>query len=736
MAAAPVNLKLVRGPLSLAFTFALLTFAVRAYARMDEDIVPIQGSERGEGGEKVKTAEAPIGQQPPLEKQVAGQARIVSQGGGPSAELVPPNRSDEPIAVTAPTYMRGPNLTNSPAAIPVGRSDAVNRHGEELARHAMPVRAPDQPQMDEKPEPPQVVQTVASVEQALDQGDKDNARVILQQALQQYPDSPRLKQLDALTAPKKLEVDQPKLAQRIKALLFNRDPGAVADAVAPQPQLASPVGALLAAAAPRPAALPAPASLPASAPLQLRQSLPQKTLLAMQIGDYPQAEKNLTETIAADPQNYVAWRLRGLTRYYEQKLPDASADADHALSINPGDSPSHWIKALVNLDSGKPAQAKQEADAALRLDPRNADALVTRGQALDKLGRPDDALADYQKAAELDPQLASIYHRALAQRGADSKFEALSRTRALYLAAAGLALLFLGLSFFVKRGATTVRAAAAPMRSEDRHPDLGGFRILRRVGQGGMGIVYEAFDESLHRRVALKRMRDEIAADPRERRRFIKEARTVAALRHPGIVEIFSIVEQDEALYLVFEFLHGQPLDELMEQRGGRLSPAEVLPLAKQVAEALDYAHTRGVIHQDLKPANIVVESGQAKVMDFGIARRVQETLSTIGRAEVAGTPAYMAPEQERGLASPAADLYAFGACLYQLLSGQMPFSPSGGSLEKLERKYVPLSKLAGLAPSVDRIIDRALDPEPSKRPATARDLVAALEAALSLPRA
>ncbi len=626
------------------------------------------------------------------------------------------------------------------AAVPLGQQQAASSaRGDVISGRPDPdAQAAPARQAAQYTAPVQadVQNRVVNITHAIDTGDKQQAAALIQDAAKQYPDDPHIQALAQLAVDKDIKADQPKLAQKIKALLFNRDAGAVADAAQPQAQLASPIGALLAAASPARAPQP-PASLPEGTPLQLRQSLPKQTLLAMQIGDYGQAENNLTQTIKSDPGNWMAWRLRGLTRYYRDNLPGADADASTALTINPKDSPSHWIKALVRLKENKPEAAKREADASLALNPRNADAFVTRAQAFEKLGQNDAALADYRQAAELDSALASYYHQALAERGRGAQMQGLSRARALYLAAAGLALLFLGLSFFVKRGQTAVRqAAGAPMRADDRHPALGGFRILRRLGQGGMGVVFEAVDEALERRVALKRMRDEIAGDPRERRRFIKEARTVAALHHPSIVEIYSIVEQDQALYLVFEFLKGRPLDALLEERGGKLSSSETLPLAREVAAALDYAHASGVIHQDLKPGNINVDGGKAKVMDFGIARRVQETLSTVSRMEVAGTPAYMAPEQERGVVSPAADIYALGACLYQLMGGRLPFPAGGSYLDKAQRRYVPLSTLAGLPASVDRVIDRALDPDPAKRPATAGDLVAALEAALALPKA
>jgi serine/threonine protein kinase len=230
--------------------------------------------------------------------------------------------------------------------------------------------------------------------------------------------------------------------------------------------------------------------------------------------------------------------------------------------------------------------------------------------------------------------------------------------------------------------------------------------------------VYEAVDLALQRTVALKKMRDEVAANPRERARFLKEARVVAALRHPHIVEIYSIQENSDGLFLVFERVPGETLHERLGQ--GALRPADALPLLRQVAAALDYAHSQGVVHQDLKPANIMVHGGAVKVMDFGIARRVQETLST------------MSPEQEQGGAvGPAADLFALGVCAYEMLTGRLPF-PQGGLAAKAQGLYLPASQDTPLPKGVDGELARALAAAPQGRHASATAFVDALARALA----
>jgi serine/threonine-protein kinase len=148
---------------------------------------------------------------------------------------------------------------------------------------------------------------------------------------------------------------------------------------------------------------------------------------------------------------------------------------------------------------------------------------------------------------------------------------------------------------------------------------------------------------------------------------------------------------------------------------------------------ALDHAHSAGVVHQDLKPANVMVSGDRAKVMDFGIARRVAETMSTLSRIEVAGTPAYMAPEQERGgCVGPAADVFALGACAYELLTGRTPF-PNGGMMMKAEKLYRPASEVSPSVPkAADAAIARALEPEPGARWPSASSFVDALARSLS----
>ncbi|MBI4057360.1 MAG: serine/threonine protein kinase, partial [Elusimicrobia bacterium] len=265
---------------------------------------------------------------------------------------------------------------------------------------------------------------------------------------------------------------------------------------------------------------------------------------------------------------------------------------------------------------------------------------------------------------------------------------------------------------------------------------ISGFQIVRKIGQGGMGIVYEAMDQALQRKVALKKMRDEISDDPREKNRFLKEARTVASLKHPHIIEIYSIQEMSNGLYLVFEYVSGQTMDEMLGERKNFVVN-ESFQLLKPVAQALDYAHGNGIVHRDLKPSNIMVShTREVKVMDFGIARQVQDTLSKMSRWELVGTLSYMAPEQHRGEYCKESDIYSLGICFYEMLSGTTPFKGDQAYSLKEQRKYDALSRIfPSLSPKINLVMDKVLEPLPKNRFHSATEFLSSLEEALT-PRA
>jgi tetratricopeptide (TPR) repeat protein len=291
--------------------------------------------------------------------------------------------------------------------------------------------------------------------------------------------------------------------------------------------------------------------------------------------------------------------------------------------------------------------------------------------------------------------------------------------------------------------------AIAPARPHEYSPvDAPGYEILAVLGSGGMGVVHKARHLRLGRLVALKRLK----ADSRfDLDRFRREAESVAALQHPNVVQIYEVGDHDGRPFLALEYVDGGALSEFL--RGRPQPPRESAALVEDLAGAVEHAHRRGVVHRDLKPANILLQrAGEApshgpggatlsdytpKVGDFGIAKRVGEAGSSTGAGptlpgSILGTPGYMAPEQAEGRAvGPAADVYALGAILYELLTGRPPFQ-GGESYETLRQVVhddpVPPSRLRpGLSRDLETVCLKCLRKDPSRRYGSAADLAADL---------
>ncbi|HET7807664.1 MAG TPA: protein kinase [Gaiellaceae bacterium] len=249
----------------------------------------------------------------------------------------------------------------------------------------------------------------------------------------------------------------------------------------------------------------------------------------------------------------------------------------------------------------------------------------------------------------------------------------------------------------------------------------GRYRLERPLGHGGMGTVHLAHDVELDRPVAVKLLAASLAGDEAFRRRFLREARVAARLSHPNVVAVYDAGETEDGLpYIVMEYVDGATLEGR-----GPLPPAEAVGLALQACHGLAHAHEHGLVHRDVKPHNLLLRSdGTLKVADFGIARAAEATaLTQVGT--VLGTAAYLAPEQAAGEAvTPATDVYALGAVLYELLTGRPPYEPT--SLADLaERPEIP--PVSELAPQVSRGVEdavmRALARNPDYRQSSAAEL-------------
>ena len=269
---------------------------------------------------------------------------------------------------------------------------------------------------------------------------------------------------------------------------------------------------------------------------------------------------------------------------------------------------------------------------------------------------------------------------------------------------------------------------------------IGGFRLLRLLGQGGMGEVWLADHPRLPRQVAVKVLRAGTADNPESRERFLREAETVARLEHPAIVDVFDRGEERGRLWIAMRFVDGEDLGILL-RREGALHTDRALSIATPVADALDHAHDRGIIHRDVKPANILLPGSglpAAVVTDFGIARAVDDDRSMTGTGLVVGSMPYISPEQIDGEPSTArSDLYGFACAVYEMLTGRRSFDgPTTSSIigaHMAQDRPSLLGARPDLPAAADAVIQRALSVDPAARQTSATEFLTELRHALDV---
>ena len=385
------------------------------------------------------------------------------------------------------------------------------------------------------------------------------------------------------------------------------------------------------------------------------------------------------------------------------KTDDVIYSAGEAIAVAPQDSRAYILRGGAYLQQGNYERARMDADTALKLNPSSRLAQKLQSDLDEKMAIKRNEEPAKQTKQETTPRWITLYFLAV----------------------------FVALLLFIYWRYEDVFHQPKNAFSRREVDVKEQYDFIRQIGEGGMGKVYEAYDKVLKRKVAIKRVRPELVRSAYVREQFLSEARMVALLRHPCIVEIYTVIESESSLYLVFEYVDGQTLETRLDI-DGRLPFSKAKRIFEYVCRGLQYAHSQDIIHCDLKPGNIMLfDDDKAKVMDFGVAKKSVDHQT--GARTVAGTPAYMAPEQQKGFMRKQSDVYSLALCLYEALVGQVPWTVKGFDIAN--KKIVPASKLApNIPPAVDDLLADALKEDPKERIQSIDEFWSRLKAIEPLP--
>ena len=401
---------------------------------------------------------------------------------------------------------------------------------------------------------------------------------------------------------------------------------------------------------------------------------------SLELGDEERAIRNFQQVDLRDPD--YAESCRGLAELFVKR--------------------EEWVLAIDRL---------KEAIQSIGGDAAPLEDLEQLGDAFEKNGDWADALSTFEGIQKRDYQYPGVVERIRALRARVAAIET-QRESQLNTAAAG---------------AATQRATGAAMAPTQPAEDR--YEILGELGRGGMGIVFKARDRRLGRVVALKRLPDSLRDHPTAVALFLREAQSAAALNHPNIVTIYDADQADGNYYLTMECLEGMPLDAILKKRG-KLSPKDAIRMGIQISTGLQFAHERGIVHRDIKTANLFFTRDRVvKIMDFGLAKMVEEVRKAA--TVIGGTPYYMAPEQALGeRVDHRADLYAFGVTLFELLAGRVPFRDGDVTYHHRHTPPPALREFVPDAPAeLVALVAKLMAKKPEQRPATTAEVTAALDA-------